>query len=60
LLVVFIKIKKPVNIPLFSKNPDKQDLEDLSFVANFPRPENGIPRRVTRGLFLTVKTLHKV
>ena len=41
--------KKPVNIPLFSKNPDKQDLEDLSFVANFPRPVTGIPRRVTKG-----------
>jgi len=49
LCVVCIVYKKPVSIPLFSKNPDKQGLEDLILVANFPRPVTGIPRRVTKG-----------
>lgn len=43
LCVVCIVYKKPVSIPLFSKNPDKQGLEPLIIVANFPRPETEFP-----------------
>jgi hypothetical protein len=35
--------KKPVSMRLFSKNPDKQGLEPLIIVANFPRPETEFP-----------------
>ena len=59
-LCVVCIVYKPVSIPLFSKNPDKQGLEDLILVANFPRPVTGIPEGLQRGLFLTVKTLHLV
>jgi len=52
--------KRPVAIPLFSKNPDLQGLGALVFVANFPRPVNGIPRRVTKGPVFNSRILLKV